>query len=152
MKQGTSTLCPNFTGYATEWPEKPVESESEIREHYSRGQPMKKKSLGKKHVCYQCGCKFYDLKKARRICPKCGVNQDDAPQPKGSSQQATRQKTSAHPSRTRARKRKENDWNETNSPFSEDDNESTDSLGDDLSLIEEDGFTENEEADSPELD
>jgi uncharacterized protein (TIGR02300 family) len=34
---------------------------------------MNKENLGNKHVCIQCGCKFYDLKKAQPICPKCGV-------------------------------------------------------------------------------
>lgn len=35
--------------------------------------------LGEKYACYQCGCKFYDMKKARPVCPKCGANQDEAP-------------------------------------------------------------------------
>ncbi len=113
---------------------------------------MKKKRLGKKHVCYQCGCKFYDLRKTKPVCPKCGVNQNEAPRKKGSSQQAPRQTTSTIPPRTRGRKRKENDWDETGEPFSEDVTDDTDSLGNGLSLIEEDGLTEKEEGDVSEID
>ncbi|MEW6775701.1 MAG: FYDLN acid domain-containing protein [Bdellovibrionota bacterium] len=34
---------------------------------------------GKKHICYSCATKFYDLKKAKAICPKCGADQANAP-------------------------------------------------------------------------
>ncbi len=37
------------------------------------------KTLGKRHVCYKCGTKFYDLGKPEAICPRCGANQKDAP-------------------------------------------------------------------------
>lgn len=36
------------------------------------------KDLGKKHTCYSCQAKFYDLGKPQAICPKCGANQKDA--------------------------------------------------------------------------
>jgi hypothetical protein len=36
------------------------------------------KNLGKKHTCYSCQAKFYDLGKPQAICPKCGANQKDA--------------------------------------------------------------------------
>lgn len=35
--------------------------------------------LGRKHSCYKCSAKFYDLKKPRVVCPKCGADQADAP-------------------------------------------------------------------------
>ena len=35
--------------------------------------------LGRKHVCFKCASKFYDLKKAKVICPKCRADQADAP-------------------------------------------------------------------------
>jgi len=35
--------------------------------------------LGKKFTCYKCQGKFYDLNKLEAICPRCGVNQKDAP-------------------------------------------------------------------------
>ncbi len=38
---------------------------------------MAVKDWGKKHVCYACGCKFYDLKKDKAICPKCGADQSE---------------------------------------------------------------------------
>jgi uncharacterized protein (TIGR02300 family) len=34
-------------------------------------------NLGNKHVCNHCGCKFYDLDKAKPICPKCGASQEE---------------------------------------------------------------------------
>lgn len=43
---------------------------------------MDEKSLGVKYLCFQCDCKFYDLKKAQPLCPKCGANQNEAPQVK----------------------------------------------------------------------
>lgn len=39
-------------------------------------------NLGKKHSCYSCQTKFYDLGKPAAICPKCGADQrnaEDAP-------------------------------------------------------------------------
>jgi len=35
--------------------------------------------LGRKHTCFKCSTKFYDLKKPVALCPKCGANQADAP-------------------------------------------------------------------------
>jgi len=35
--------------------------------------------LGDKHVCFNCGAKFYDLKKKKVICPRCEADQADAP-------------------------------------------------------------------------
>ncbi len=34
--------------------------------------------LGKKHTCYQCGCKFYDLNRPAALCPRCGADQSEA--------------------------------------------------------------------------
>lgn len=35
--------------------------------------------LGRKHLCFKCSAKFYDLKKPKALCPKCGADQADAP-------------------------------------------------------------------------
>lgn len=35
--------------------------------------------LGRKYHCFKCQAKFYDLKKAKALCPKCGADQVDAP-------------------------------------------------------------------------
>jgi hypothetical protein len=35
--------------------------------------------LGVKHTCFQCGAKFYDLFRPEPLCPKCGVDQREAP-------------------------------------------------------------------------
>ncbi|HVR44824.1 MAG TPA: TIGR02300 family protein [Thermoanaerobaculia bacterium] len=35
-------------------------------------------NLGRKHSCYSCQTKFYDLGKAQAICPRCGADQKNA--------------------------------------------------------------------------
>jgi uncharacterized protein (TIGR02300 family) len=36
------------------------------------------RDLGAKHLCFNCGTKFYDLRKPEPICPKCGADQREA--------------------------------------------------------------------------
>jgi uncharacterized protein (TIGR02300 family) len=40
---------------------------------------MPAKDLGRKHVCFKCGAKFYDLGKPIPLCPKCGADQRESP-------------------------------------------------------------------------
>jgi uncharacterized protein (TIGR02300 family) len=40
---------------------------------------MPAKDLGNKFTCFKCGTKFYDLKKAEPVCPKCGADQRESP-------------------------------------------------------------------------
>jgi uncharacterized protein (TIGR02300 family) len=40
---------------------------------------MPAKDLGVKHTCWKCSTKFYDLKKANAVCPKCGADPRAAP-------------------------------------------------------------------------
>jgi predicted nucleic acid-binding Zn-ribbon protein len=47
---------------------------------------MPAKDLGTKHVCFKCGTRFYDLKKAEPICPKCGADQRQSPAVKAPSE------------------------------------------------------------------
>jgi uncharacterized protein (TIGR02300 family) len=35
--------------------------------------------FGTKYVCFECGCKFYDLHKPEPVCPRCNTNQKNAP-------------------------------------------------------------------------
>ena len=35
--------------------------------------------FGKKHTCFKCGHKFYDLNKPDPICPQCQANQLEMP-------------------------------------------------------------------------
>ncbi len=98
----------------------------------------KKKDLGNKFVCYQCGCKFYDLTKPQPICPKCGVDQNDAPK-KGGPQlapQAPSLNPSASATRTRGRKAPSDTSLDAPRPFSEEDE---DDMGDPPE--EQDGLT-----------
>lgn len=37
------------------------------------------KDLGTKHTCWKCETKFYDLRKAVPLCPKCGADQRESP-------------------------------------------------------------------------
>ena len=38
---------------------------------------MAELNLGRKHVCPECGKKFYDLGRAQVICPSCGYQLDE---------------------------------------------------------------------------
>jgi len=38
-----------------------------------------KSLLGTRYVCFECGCKFYDLNREEAICPDCDQNQEGAP-------------------------------------------------------------------------
>lgn len=40
-----------------------------------------KSKLGKRYTCFQCGLKFYDLNRPEPLCPKCGADQRENPNP-----------------------------------------------------------------------
>lgn len=40
---------------------------------------LDKSMLGTRYVCFECGCKFYDLNRAEPLCPDCGADQRQAP-------------------------------------------------------------------------
>lgn len=40
-----------------------------------------KTKLGRRYGCYQCGTKFYDLNRPEPLCPKCGADQREDPNP-----------------------------------------------------------------------
>lgn len=40
---------------------------------------MVKNKYGRRYQCFKCGCKFYDLNKAKAVCPKCKADQANAP-------------------------------------------------------------------------
>lgn len=40
-----------------------------------------KSKLGKRYQCFQCGLKFYDLNRPEPLCPKCGGDQRENPNP-----------------------------------------------------------------------
>jgi hypothetical protein len=37
--------------------------------------------LGKRYACFSCGLKFYDLNRPEPLCPKCGSDQREDPNP-----------------------------------------------------------------------
>lgn len=40
-----------------------------------------KSKLGKRYQCFQCQLKFYDLNRPEPLCPKCGADQRENPNP-----------------------------------------------------------------------
>ena len=34
---------------------------------------------GKRFSCFKCGCLFYDMNREKAICPRCGTDQEEAP-------------------------------------------------------------------------
>lgn len=40
-----------------------------------------KSKLGSRYTCFQCGNKFYDLNRPEPLCPKCGADQRENPNP-----------------------------------------------------------------------
>lgn len=43
---------------------------------------MAKPEWGRKHLCQNCGAKFYDLRKEPPTCPSCGTRVDTQPAPR----------------------------------------------------------------------
>lgn len=48
------------------------------------------KDLGRRHVCWKCGAKFYDLNKPSPSCPKCGADPREDPALKAPPPKAVR--------------------------------------------------------------
>jgi len=40
-----------------------------------------KSKLGTRYECFECGMKFYDLNRPEPLCPKCGADQRNNPNP-----------------------------------------------------------------------
>jgi hypothetical protein len=40
-----------------------------------------KSKLGTRYQCFECGLKFYDLNRPEPVCPKCGADQRNNPNP-----------------------------------------------------------------------
>ena len=38
-------------------------------------------SLGEKYTCFKCTCIFYDLGRPQPLCPRCGADQREDPDP-----------------------------------------------------------------------
>ena len=43
--------------------------------------PPDKARLGKRYTCFSCGAHFYDLNKPEAVCPACGADQAENPNP-----------------------------------------------------------------------
>ena len=98
---------------------------------------MAKKKLGKKHACYQCGCKFYDLGRTKAVCPKCGADQKEAPTKEKPASPKTGASAAAPP-RTRGRRRRTDEEPiEPAGAFSDDDVETESPLEDGLTMIDD---------------
>jgi len=42
---------------------------------------LDKSKLGRKYTCFKCSCKFYDLNRKEPLCPRCGADQREDPNP-----------------------------------------------------------------------
>jgi len=96
---------------------------------------MDKKKLGTKHTCFKCSCKFYDLRRPRPICPKCGADQNEAP--KRHSHEAARYSPTAPP-RSRMRKRIEEQFIEGGPLDTEEDENPINDLENGFSILQDD--------------
>lgn len=43
--------------------------------------PVSKPELGRKYTCFKCSARFYDLNKPEPLCPTCGTDQRQDPNP-----------------------------------------------------------------------
>ncbi len=120
---------------------------------------MDKNDLGTKFICYQCGCRFYDLKRPEPLCPQCGTDQSKTP-PKGIATKKQDSKPShSPPKRTRSRRKKKDETIKPDDPFNEDGTEkddvaagglAADELADGLSVIQDEDLIDPKETDLPE--
>jgi hypothetical protein len=39
-----------------------------------------REKFGERHSCFECGCKFYDMKKNPPVCPRCGIDVSRRPE------------------------------------------------------------------------
>lgn len=58
------------------------------------------KDLGTRHTCWNCGAKFYDLKKPEPSCPKCGSDPRNAPVVKEPARPAKKAAAAPEPARS----------------------------------------------------
>ena len=42
---------------------------------------LDKSKLGGKYMCFKCECKFYDMNRPEPLCPRCGADQREDPNP-----------------------------------------------------------------------
>lgn len=38
-----------------------------------------KEKFGDRHLCFACGCKFYDMHRPALVCPRCGADLSHPP-------------------------------------------------------------------------
>ena len=81
--------------------------------------------LGQKHICFKCSCKFYDMGRPEPLCPQCGADQRESPNPDPREAFLSRYR---RPSRKRKKKKKEPEPKKVEKSDDDDD----DSLLDDL--------------------
>ena len=113
---------------------------------------MPKNKMGKKQVCVECGCKFYDLEKTPPVCPKCGVEQTEQPKkgPTPSVRQAP-SSASIYSASPRTRHKKMNDeWDMDESSVDgdrDDDEKVSETIEDGLSVIDGNDMADDDDDD-----
>ena len=83
-------------------------------------------NLGSKYTCFKCECKFYDLSAEEPLCPRCGADQREDPNPDPREAFLARFRKPAR-SRSRSKKKKVEP-----KPKAEDDDEDESLLDDDF--------------------
>ncbi len=81
LKKQTKTTKKKATTKDIPKPEKKP-AKSAKKEPFTFEEPSiseSKPGLGKKHTCFNCGTKFYDLGNPGKPCPKCGADQSVKP-------------------------------------------------------------------------
>ncbi len=113
---------------------------------------MKKKKLGNKYHCFQCGCKFYDLSRPQPLCPKCGTDQSEAKKKAAPPSRPSASIASPPSSRPRKRKSSEEDWVAPDASFDDEDTGDKEPFdADGLSLVQEEDLEGSEDAENTEL-
>lgn len=87
-------------------------------------------NLGSKYKCFKCECRFYDLGTEVPLCPRCGADQREDPDPDPRS--AFLASLRRPPSRKRPDRRKKKTLDEVPAPKTIDEVDADDDLLDDL--------------------
>ena len=100
---------------------------------------MDRRKLGNKFTCFKCSCKFYDLNRPKPVCPQCGADQNEAPK---KAAHDIHHLTPSPSSRSRIRKKIEEDFIEEEPLGTEEDEVVIKDLENGFSILPEDEVDE----------
>ena len=82
-----------------------------------------KAALGKRYSCFECGAKFYDLNKEQAICPSCGADQANDPNPDPTDITKMKLRPTRRKSKPMLTEASESEVDRSNSEFFDSDND-----------------------------